>query len=105
MQFVRPPEQNWPGLFFHSGRRVESWVVAGFSAKREREALTARERRALRCLVRGYTFGEAARSLGLHVSEVERLHASICRRLVLGGRPDLHEYAVAIGLVGRNGKD
>lgn len=67
--------------------------------------MSSRERRLLRYLVRGYTFGEAARSLGLQVSEVRRLYANICKKLDLRGGPTVYEYAVAIGLVGRNGKE
>ena len=67
--------------------------------------MSSLEREVLRYLVRGYTFGELARSLGLQVSEIERLHESICRKLDLRDRPTVYEYAVAIGLVGRNGKE
>ncbi len=67
-------------------------------------ALTFRERRALRYFVRGYTPAEAARRLGLAVFEVERVRESICRKLDLGSRRDVYEYAVAVGLVARNGK-
>jgi len=66
--------------------------------------LTSRERRALRYFVRGYTPAEAACRLGLAVFDVERVRESICRKLDLGSRQDLFEYAVAVGLVGRNGK-
>ena len=67
-------------------------------------ALTSRERQALRYFVRGYTPAEAARCLGLAVFEVEQVRKSIFRKLDLGSRRDVYEYAVAVGLVARNGK-
>ena len=73
-------------------------------ARGEPEALSAHEREVLRYLVRGYTVAAAARSLGLTVFEVERIRESICKKLDLRGRPVVHEYAVAVGLVGRNGE-
>ncbi|HET7151306.1 MAG TPA: LuxR C-terminal-related transcriptional regulator [Candidatus Acidoferrum sp.] len=79
-------------------------AVAGFSARGEPEALSSREHEVLRYLVRGYTFAEAARSLGLRVSKLERLRAGICKKLDVRDRPTVYEYAVAIGLVGPNGK-
>lgn len=90
--------------FFHRPTRLESRAVARLSARGEPEALSSREREVLRYLVRGHAFAEAARGLGLPISEVEHLHASICRKLDLRGRPTVYEYAVAIGLVRRNSK-
>lgn len=79
--------------------------MASHSAKVAIHALSSFEREVLRYLVRGYTFREVARILGLRVWKIERLHDSICRKLDLRGRPTVYEYAVAIGLVARNGKD
>jgi DNA-binding CsgD family transcriptional regulator len=74
------------------------------SASSESEALSSREREVLCYLVRGYSFAEAARSLRLALAEIERLHASVCRKLDLRGRPVVYEYAVAVGLMGQDGK-
>ena len=78
--------------------------MARVSVRGEPKALSSREREVLRYLVRGYPFAEAASSLGLRVFEVERMRESICQKLELRGRPTVYEYAVAVGLVGRNGK-
>ena len=78
--------------------------MASLSAEVAIQSLSSSERKVLRYLVRGYTRSEAACTLGLPSPEVERLHASICRKLHLRGRPAVYEYAVAIGLLGRNGK-
>ena len=79
--------------------------MTSLSAKVATHSLSSLEREVLRYLVRGYTFGEVARSLGLQAWEIERLHESICRKLDLRDPPTVYEYAVAIGLVARNGKD
>jgi len=73
--------------------------VARVSVRGERGALSSPEREVLRYLVRGYSFAEAARGLGLRVFEVERIRESICKKLDLRGRPTVYEYAVAGGLV------
>ena len=77
--------------------------MARVSVRGEPEALSSCEREVLRYLVCGYSFAEAASSLGLRVFEVKRICESICKKLDLRGRPVVHEYAVAVGLVGRNG--
>ena len=69
------------------------------------EALNSRERKVLRYLVRGFLPAEVASSVGLSVAEIQRLKSSICRKLQLQGRPPVHEYVVAIGLVSRNGRE
>ena len=78
--------------------------MARFPASSEPDALSSRERHTLRCLVRGYTFAEVADSIGLPVSDIESVHASICKKLDLRGRPAVYKYAVAMGLLKRNGK-
>ena len=103
-RFVRPPEQNQDCPFFHRSSRLESRAVAKVSVRGEPEALSSCEREVLRYLVRGYSFAEAASSLGLRVFEVKRICESICKKLDLRGRPTVYEYAVAVGLVGRSGK-
>ena len=79
--------------------------MTSHSAKVATHSLSSFEREVLRYLVRGYTFREVARILGVRVWEIERLHESICWKLDLRGRPTVYEYAVAIGLVARNGKE
>ena len=65
--------------------------------------LTDGERVLLRLLVRGYSHADAARELRLAVTDVEHLLSSISSKLHLSDRLEVQEYAVAIGLLNRNG--
>ena len=66
--------------------------------------LTDRERQVLRLLVQGYSFSDAARELHLPVTEVECSLSSISSKLHLSDRSAVQKYAVAIGLLNRNGR-
>lgn len=67
------------------------------------QALSSRERQLLRLLVRGFSLSAAARELGLPQPLIERCHAQLCRKLHLCDRPVVYEYALAMGLLSRNG--
>jgi FixJ family two-component response regulator len=73
------------------------------AAPNELEALSPGERRVLRHLVRGFSLAEIADSLGLSTSEIDRMRVEICKKLDLCRHPAARQYAVAIGLLGRNG--
>lgn len=80
-------------------------LVPGALSSNEPETLSSREGRVLRLLLRGFSFAAAAHELSLRPAEVERCHGSLCRKLHLRTRPALYEYALAIGLLRRNGAE
>jgi DNA-binding NarL/FixJ family response regulator len=73
------------------------------SANDAPQPLSFRERQVLRLLLRGFSPSATARELGLPLAAVARCQARLGRKLHLHDRPVVHEYAIALGLLSRNG--
>jgi DNA-binding NarL/FixJ family response regulator len=73
------------------------------AAPKEPEALSPRERRVLRHLVRGFSLAEIVDSSGVSAAKIDRIRSVICKKLHLYRHAVVRKYAAEVGLLNRIG--